>query len=129
MITHEQSIGLILKRVPSFQRDWDEHLVYWDDEEPGACNNMTAFSRYIGKVIVSKQSDLLTTIFDLIEYLLRNGDDEVKTVVTTCCIENLINVSDTGKFAMKDFAPFLGSESRAYFDTWNEFTGVRYDDP
>lgn len=30
---------------------------------------------------------------------------------------------------MKDFAPFLGPESRAYFDAWNEFTGVRYDDP
>lgn len=129
MITHEQSIGLILERVPSFRQDWDKHLAYWDDEKPGACIDMSAFSDYIEKVIISKQIDQLTIIFDLIEYLMRNGDDEVRTAVTTCCIENLINVSDTGKFAMKDFAPFLGPESRAYFDTWNEFTGVRYDDP
>lgn len=128
MVLRKDCMELILKQVPSFSDAWQAHLDYWGDEVPGLCNDMTAFSRYVTDLLnSSEQVENLAEIFNLIEYLLINGDQVVGDAVATCFLENLINVSSTEKLDSRKFVSFLGPESRAYCQAWDDFTGVHTD--
>jgi len=88
-------------------------------------NDVAAFSDYVGYQINQGKRDNLKTIFDLIEELLTDGDQDVKDAAATCFLENLINLASANKLFSPDFVPFLGTNSRAYCEAWDSFTGVK----
>jgi hypothetical protein len=124
MISRADCMNTILRRIPNFEERWQAHLSYWDGEEPGLCIDVTEFSDYVADLINQDRLEALPGIFDLIEQLMVEGDDEVRTAVATCFLENLLNVSSAGKLEPAKFTHLLGPESRAYCRAWDEFTGV-----
>ncbi|MBD3388146.1 MAG: hypothetical protein GF414_04315 [Candidatus Altiarchaeales archaeon] len=124
MILKEEVMDRVLKLTPAFKESWEAHLRYWSDEEPGLCNDMAALSRYIAARIANEHFDDLGGVFDLIELLLREGDQEVKDATATCFLENLANASSAKKIDANKFIHLLGPKSRAHWRAWDRFTGV-----
>jgi hypothetical protein len=48
MISKAQCMDLIASSVPEFGQDWEDHRNYWKGEEAGLCNDISAFSSYVG---------------------------------------------------------------------------------
>lgn len=127
MISRDTCMQVILNNVPEFQERWGEHLSYWDGEPAGLCNDMAAFCSFTINQINKGQTQKLQMIFDLIEHLMVNGDQDVKNAVATCFLENLLNSVSSGKLSSLTFVPLLGPESRKHCLAWDEFTGVHTD--
>jgi hypothetical protein len=125
MISKTQCMDLITSTVPEFSQAWEEHRDYWKSEEAGLCNDIAAFSRYVKDQIDQGKSDSLKKIFDLIEGLLADGDQEVRNAVATCFLENLLNQVSANKLLSSTFVSFLGPNSKAYCKAWDSFTAVR----
>jgi hypothetical protein len=124
MISRADAMDLILKQIPAFRECWERHLRYWDGEEAGLCNDMAAFSHYVVDLISGDRLDGLDVIFNLVEQLLLEGDQELQDATATCFLENLLNASSSGKVDANKFADLLGTESRAYCRAWDRYTGV-----
>lgn len=126
MVDEDQCIHIILEKNPKFNEKWNEYLDFWRSEKMrGLCNDLGAFSDYVRDLLQKKEVEDLKEIFDLIEWLLLNGTDEVKDAITTGFLENLLNYCSYGSISPKSFVYLLGSESRKYCKAWDEFTGIK----
>jgi hypothetical protein len=124
MVTRDQCIQTILERFPGFADRWRTHREWWGDDEAGLCNDVAAFGDYIADQIKAGFVDHLPAMMAFLEELLVEGDEEVQTAVTTCCLENLLNYCSAGRIQAESFTHLLGPKSRAYCKAWDEFTGV-----
>ncbi len=124
-ISKQNCITLILEKFPEFLIYWEQYKKLWGNEESGFYNDMSEFSHYIIDALVRKQADTaqIREIFNFVEYLLVNGDDDVKNALSTCVLENILNQTD--QIDPADFVPFLGNESREYCKAWDQFTGLK----
>lgn len=125
MFTKENCINYILDNIPEFRNSWEKHLNYWDGEEAGLCNDVSSFTDFTIVKIGDENQKLLTTIFGVTENLLKDGDEEVRTVIATCFLENILNVVSAGKIASSSFVDLLGENSKEYCKKWDEHTGVK----
>lgn len=125
MVTNVECMPLILEKFPGFQPRWQKHLAFWGEEEAGLCNDVSAFSHYVEELINENKSTLLGEIFNLAEYLMKEGDETVRTAIATCFLENLINFASHGSIQASGFVEFLGPESRDYCKAWDEFCGAK----
>lgn len=122
MINRLQCQSLMLETAPGFHPFWQDYLEEWQgvDEQPGACMDLAVFSRYVHQSIVENNPIPLPEIFQLIERLMQEGDEEVKTAAATCFLENLQN----RETPPASWVPLLGPASCEYCQAWDEFTGV-----
>jgi hypothetical protein len=118
-------MNLVLERFPGFRARWQVHVTWWEGEEAGLCNDISEFGRYVKHLIAAGEAGTLPEVFAFIEELMDQGDNEVQDAIATCCLENLLNYSSGGSIAPESFVHLLGSKSREYCRTWDEFTGVR----
>jgi hypothetical protein len=125
MITKENCIQVILQQVPEFRERWQAHLLSWEGEEPGLCNDLAEFSLFVVELLKDGARDGLPAIFDLIERLLVDGDDIVKDATATCFLEGLVNVAAARGLSMTHFADLLGPESQAYCKAWDDFSSTQ----
>lgn len=124
MISKKNCMNLIIKEFSGFQEKWNKHLDYWEDDERGLCIDISEFSEYAAELIASRRLDLLPKIFNFIEVLMTEGDQDVQNAAATCFLEHLINITPE-KISTDSFIPLLGTESRAYCKAWDEFTEVQ----
>jgi len=124
MYTKDNFVNEILKKFPGFQKEWDEHLNFWEREPAGVCNDMSKFSHYVARLIENGQTENLESIFKLVEDFIVNGDSDVQNAAATCFLENLQNI--TGKrISAKSYVHLLGMKSKEFCRGWDEFTGVK----
>lgn len=97
---------------------------FWGDTS--FAGGMREFSDYVVDLLIQndQNSTLIREIFTYIEFLIINGDEDVKDVVTTCFLENILNLTPR-KIDPKRYVTYLGSESREYCRAWDKFTGVK----
>jgi hypothetical protein len=125
MITKDQCISAILERFPDFMSAWQAHRDWWGGEEAGLCNDVAAFGDFIeGRIAAGYVSDL-AEVMAFLEELLVDGDEDIQTAVTTCCLENLLNDVSAVRISAESFTHLLGPKSREYCRAWDAFTGVR----
>lgn len=116
MISAQECMPVVLTQIPAFEERWKEYLSFWAGEESGLCNDIGEFGDYVIDQIRHEQEHLLPPIFDLVERLMAEGDDEVKTAVSTCLLDNLKTVSMSGAFSADKVIGLLGPQSRAHWD-------------
>lgn len=126
MISKEGCMQLIFEKFPGFQSYWDIYKQWWGDDESGFHNDISEFSHYIKDLLKEKKCnpEKLKEIFGFSEYLILNGDDDVKNALCTCFLENILNQTPS-EINPDQFVPYLGQESREYCKAWDEFTGVK----
>lgn len=128
MIHKEECMKTFLKVAPSFEKVWEEYMIYWKGETPGLCTDFSELTDYVEDLIYSipQPEELLETIFKHIEIMLTEGDEEVQTCVATCFLENLLN--NVGHYETKSAAAFikyLCPESLDYCKENDKFWGTR----
>ncbi|MCU7556014.1 hypothetical protein OCL06_15595 [Alteromonas sp. ASW11-19] len=114
----------ILNIVPEFEPEWQSHLEFWGDDEAGLSNDLAEFASYLVNNLGCIPSDKREELFLFVEACLREGDDMVKDAIATCFLENLLNAVSEKRVDACLFVNFLGTESRKFCKSWDEFTGV-----
>ncbi len=118
-------MSYIFQNVPQLYKKWQEHLDFWDKEEPGLCNNLRPLIQLTIDSIEKRDSDCLIRIFNTAEELLVIGDSDVKNAIATCFLESLVNISSAGAISSLSFVNFLGKNSKIHCKKWDESTGAR----
>lgn len=124
MVLSKLLMSFLLNEVPEFQSAWEMHQSEWNGEIAGLCNDMTAFADFTEKQIKIENVKVLTRIFILIEALMAQGEQEVKDIVATCFLENLLNDVSAKRIPANGFLSYLGPKSTDYCRAWDDFTGV-----
>lgn len=127
MIFKEDCMTIILEKFPEFLDNWKKHLKFWDGEEPGLCNDLSAFSTFVIENLSKMKEERRKEIFNVMEDILCKGEESVKEAVVTCFLENLQNSTEPGKFSGKSFVGYLGTRAREYCIAWDKLTGVKTD--
>jgi hypothetical protein len=122
-ITGERCIELMKEQFPKFPSYWEAYL-----REHGADNGlhiqMLPFEEYTIDTIKSNDEAEMEKIFNFVECLLCNGDDNVQTAITTSYLEYLMS-KDPDEIQFTSFVKYLGKNSKAYCRAWDKFTGVK----
>jgi hypothetical protein len=125
VIGREEMRARLLQSFPDFAPRWNAFLEEWGGQPPTACSDMREFQDYVLDFIDGKADEQLRRVFELVEQLMVEGDDEVRTATATCFLEDLQNIAAAGRISADFFVPLLGPESRAYCKAWDEFTGAQ----
>ncbi len=118
---------MIFQRFPDFLPYWQQARdgEYWDDFEQSIAQ-FSIFSHYSIDLLVDINTSpaLISQLFVVAEDCLQYGDDQVKTGITTCYLENIMNVTPE-KIDPARYISFLGQQSRRFCQAWDAWTGVR----
>lgn len=125
MIQRDGCIELLLREFPAFAPHWRAYEREWEEMgSPGLCTEMSAFADFVKEQILTVSPPEIARLFAVIEHLLVFGDDAVQTAATTCCLENILNVTPS-KVPAELYVQYLGPKSRDFCRAWDEFTGVK----
>ena len=101
MLSVEKVIPKLLAKVheiyPDFRDRWNEHLQYWGDQERGLYTDMMEFAHYLVDTAVSGRTHGFGPIFELVEKLIVEGDEEAKGLLVVGLIETLQTASPNRK--------------------------------
>jgi hypothetical protein len=122
-ITGERCIELLKENFPKFSPYWENYIREWGPDE-GLIIQLFPFGDYAIDMIKSNNEVEIKKIFEFVEFLLSNGDDDVQTAITTGFLEHLMH-KDPHEIKFKTFCQYLGKESLEYCRAWDKFTGVR----
>jgi hypothetical protein len=112
MITKPQVMPLLLEACPGFRPAWQEHLDWWDGEEPGAYNDTAEFARYLVESFESGQTAEFPKAFAAIERILNEGDQESRDIAGFGVIESLQTTGSNHSCGRAVFIRWLGPTSR-----------------
>lgn len=90
--------------------------------ESGLVLRLVAFADFAVERIRSGAD--VREIFETIEMLMTDGDEEVSTAAATGFLESLLHSASAGRIDAARFVGLLGERSRAYCREWDRFTGV-----
>jgi len=125
MISRDGCMGLLLRAFPAFAPHWRIYEKEWGEMgSPGLCTEMSAFADFVKTQILTESPGEIARLFSVIEHLVAFGDEDVQTAATTCCLENILNVTPS-KIPAERFVQYLGPKSREFCRAWDEFTGVK----
>jgi hypothetical protein len=128
MITEKNLLEYILEIEPDFRNTLEDCRNSWglDASKLTVGIQFIEFSDFVCEKFKKGSYSNAKKVFDGIEFLLQdqNSDEKVQTLVTTCFLENMQNLSSNELFSPGQFVPFLGPESAKYCKAWDEFTGV-----
>lgn len=96
-------------------------------EETTLSGSASEFSHYLGDRLKAGAYPSARKVFQAVESLLEESasSSEVKDVLCTCFLENLVNRFTESPEVLARFVPLLGERSKAYCKAWDEFTGVK----
>lgn len=120
----QQIMPELLRDFPEFRARWDEHLKWWNGEEAGLYNDMSAFVQFVIEDLYEKEKlDRVTFAFEKMEEFLKEGDEEAQTLIDYGFFETLQCVASWRPYGKDAFLPFLGPLSRAVWEELNEIWG------
>ncbi len=125
VIQEHDVIPLFLAACPSFRSVWEDHCAYWGDEVAGGYLGTGALAHHLIDLARLDHTGCFPRVFDLVEYLLIAGTDEVQTLATLGVLEGLQNVASNSGVDPETFFPWLGPRSRTAWTQLNEDWGVK----
>ena len=95
-MTPQESIILILDRIPGFIPRWTQYVQEWilDDERPYGLD-ITEFSNYVCDVISEGKDEEIEQIVVLTEDMFTQGDAKVVRALVYQFLENITNRNDS----------------------------------
>ena len=128
-ITEELCIELLKKELPDFFPYWESYLRDFGPELDGNFEleihtHMIPVTEFAVALIKSNNQVEIKKFFDLIEFLLCNGNESVKNAVATGFLEYLMNKSPE-EINFSTFYKYMGENAIGYCRAWDEFNGVK----
>jgi hypothetical protein len=112
------TICALVDAFPDFSARWREHIAHWGGEPAGSYNDMSAFAVFVVEDLYEKgQIDEIRRVFQLLERLLVEGDQDTRGLIAVGFLEDLQCVASWRPYGNKVFEQFLGPMSEQF---WRE---------
>ncbi|ODG92716.1 hypothetical protein BED47_18750 [Gottfriedia luciferensis] len=119
-------MNLLIHACPSYKKRWENYLKdnYEDNEGPLLYNDLSDFARHLADLYSKGNFEEFPKVFDVIERLHTDGDEEVQEAATIGLLEDLQNLGiNPNPDGMKKY---LHSVSLKWWndleDFWNGYT-------
>jgi hypothetical protein len=96
----------------------------WRPDHPPPSLVMAAYAATVCQHISDLSTICRRTIFEAVEDIMTDGEDDAKDAVATSFLEGLQARASCGSFNFRDVADLLDPKSRDYCREWDKFTGV-----
>ena len=117
-----EMMALLLDACPSFGPEWQafqqEWAAEWDDAPLYIA--LGDFSRHLIGLLEQRQFDQLSAALRAVEPLHTDGDDYVRNAAMAGILESLDNLNLHKTTHPNDLLPYLGTESRRWWDEWSD---------
>ena len=118
-------LPLLLEACPSFYRDWED----WVRDQYSGDNGLEQlhycdlghFASHLVELLERGETSEFKEVFRVVENLHLNGDGYVREAATIGLLEGIQNVISHGDHTSSEFEPFLGPETKMWWDKLNEF--------
>ncbi len=104
--------------VPAIETEINRVLAEWSPEPLPVTTMFETMADVLADKICVFDNALKTRVFDLIEYGLSSGDDELETAVATGLIEGLVGCTGGVGKNWEMIQALLGEKSRQHADAW-----------
>jgi hypothetical protein len=113
----------LVAEFPGFRPQWEKHIESWEGKPAEYYNDITEFVHFVVRDLYpSGKIEEVQHAFDLMEYLLKNGNHGVRELVQIGFLEDLQNLASGQAFGKEAFVPFLGPKSREAWDELEKFS-------
>lgn len=124
-INREKAVKILLDSHEGFQKLWDEHLEFWEGDEPGITNDFSVYVSYVVDLVQSKNLAELTVASEVIERLIIEGDKDVQYGATIGYLEGITNsLSHKEDEHTSLFNSYLKPKSREFCKELDKFWGT-----
>lgn len=114
----------LLEHFPEFSGAWKKYIDHWKPECRTVGMDIDEFSDFISEKLENKEKYDYRSVFEFIEQLIAKGDNEIVNAVNTQFLENLVNLSSSGRFSYSSFSKYLGEKSKEYCKALDSFWGI-----
>jgi hypothetical protein len=113
------TISTLLNAFPNFSQRWRRHVASWGGKPAGSFNDMHIFVEFTLEELYEKGNLPETRrVFELLERLFVEGDQQVRDLIGLGFFETLRNVASWRPYGNKPFEEFMGSMSS--LQVWRE---------
>ncbi len=126
MIQKDQIIPLLLSACPSFSDDWEQYRQGPEYEEGLLYIDLGKFANHLIGLYQGGATQEFSAVFQIVERLYSEGNDEVREMVTIGLLEGIQNIAGNQGIDPEAFRPYLQSESLVWWTRLNDFwSGMR----
>ena len=122
-ITTSDALKELVHLDESFASALAESQSECGDEELLLVALMGDFAHTIVDQVDSKTPAQMQRLFQYLEALMQEGEEDMQTAIATGFLESLLSASSSGRLDFARIVSFLGPLSRQYCKDWDEFTG------
>ena len=124
-INREAAVKILLNSHAGFKKHWDEHLEFWEGDEPGITNDLSVYVGYVVDLVLSKNLVELAVASEIIEHLIVEGDEDVLYGATIGYLEGITNsLSHKEDKHTSLFNSYLKPRSREFCKELDKFWGT-----
>jgi hypothetical protein len=111
MYAESHVIPIFLKACPEWQINLDEERADWGEESPGLYNEISVLAHFIVDSYKNGNVKDFPKIFNTLELIIQEGNDQARDLVIVGLIEDIQNISSWEDFGYDVFIKWLGEES------------------
>ncbi len=123
IVTSICCIDLIKEKFPQLLPYWEAYVADFGSDL-GLHIQMIPFGDYAIDIIKTNNDVEIKKIFDFVEFLICNGEEEVQNAITTSFLEYLMS-KDPNEIQFSKFVKYLGKNTISYCRAWDEFTNIK----
>ncbi|KAB7709057.1 hypothetical protein F9802_02715 [Bacillus aerolatus] len=122
-IKRHEVMDLLIEACPSYKQRWKEYVQgnYEGGEEYLLYCDLADFANYLVDLYRQKKIDEYPKLFEVIELLHTNGDDDVKEAVTIGLLEDIQTISLNNNINPNVFKNCLKQESLKWWNSLDDF--------
>jgi len=111
-------ISALRQAFPDFEVRWKKHIAWWSGNPAGSYNDMAEFVHFVIEDIHEKgKLDETRRVFQVLEKVLVEGDQEIKDLIGLGFFETLQNVASHRPLGNRPYEQFFGPRSK---EIWSE---------
>jgi hypothetical protein len=114
----DELLAKLCEFVPGFREPWPESLFIHADGSFTVHGVFAEFSSYVRSHFGEFDEDTRRKLFEYVEQCVTTDIHSESGVSNAACTEFLENIAGEGELS-RAVKPYLGPESRKYFDQWN----------
>jgi hypothetical protein len=117
-LSEAEVMSRLIAEFPGFRPRWEEHLELWKEKPAGSYNDIVEFAHFVVQDLYpnGRTADLQRA-FDLIEYWLVHGNQNLRNLIAVGFLEDVQNIASWQTFGREAFIPFLGPQC---LQAWNQ---------
>ena len=120
MVHKTEVMPLLLETCPSFYDKWAEHRKY-RNEEQFMYEDLTALAHHVVELLREGKTEEFSSIFEVVERLIIEGDDEVQEAIVIGLLEDIQNISLNTKLDPERFVTYLKPQTIYWWNQLNDF--------